>query len=148
MKAAAFEAKLRVHSQIPHARIGRRYLLECARHALHHFRRPVSSIDFIVITTREMAQMHRRYLRLAGPTDVMAFDLSENGTPLEGEVYICLDQARSQATYYRVPLVSEVARLAVHGLLHLAGEEDKTDAGRARMRRLEDRALRKAGRVK
>ena len=148
MKASAKEAILRIHSQIPRARICRRYLLGCARQALHHFRRPVSSMNFIIITTRKMARMHRSYLQLAGPTDVMAFDLSENGTALEGEVYICLDQARCQAACYGVSLASEVARLAVHGLLHLAGEEDKTDVGRARMRRLEDKALRKAERAK
>ena len=139
---------MRIHSQIPHARICRRYLSGCARQALYHFRRPVSSIDFIITTARKMAQMHRRYLQLAGPTDVMAFNLSENGGALEGEVYICLEQARCQAACYGVSLASEVARLAVHGLLHLAGEDDKTDAGRARMRRLEDKVLRKAGRAK
>ena len=139
---------LRVHSQIPRARIHRRYLLECAGLALRHFAHRVSSIDFIIISARKMAELHRRYLGLPGPTDVLAFDLSENGMPVEGEVYICLDRARRQAAEYGVSLPSEVARLAVHGLLHLAGEEDSTGAGRARMRRLEDLALRKAERAK
>ena len=148
MKRAAQEAVLRIHSQIPHARICRRYLLGCARQALHHFRRPVSSIDFIITTARKMAQMPRCYLQVTGPTDVMAFNLSENGAALEGEVYICLDQARCQAACYGVSLASEVVRLAVHGVLHLSGEDDKTEVGRARMRRLEDRVLRKVERAK
>jgi probable rRNA maturation factor len=139
---------LRVHSQIPRARIHRRHLLQCARLGLRHFGRPVTSIDFIIISARKMAELHRRYLRLPGATDVLAFDLSDNGMPVEGEVYICLDRARRQAAEYGVSLPSEVARLAVHGLLHLAGEEDSTGAGRMRMRRLEDLALRKAKRAK
>lgn len=139
---------LRVHSQIPHARIHRRYLLDCARPALRHFAHRVSSIDFIIISARKMAELHRRYLGLPGATDVLAFDLSDNGMPVEGEVYICLDRARRQAAEYGVPLSVEVARLAVHGMLHLAGEDDSTRAGRMRMKRLEDLALRKAKRAK
>ena len=71
------------------------------------------------------------------------FDLAEPGAPAEGEVYICLDKARSQAADYGVSLASEIARLAVHGVLHLAGEDDKTEAGRQRMEHLESQALRK-----
>jgi probable rRNA maturation factor len=138
---------LRVHSRIPRARIHRRHLLECVRLVLRYFERPVSSIDFIIISARKMAELHRRYLGLPGPTDVLAFDLSEDGMPVEGEVYICIDQARRQAAEYGVSLPLEVARLALHGLLHLAGEEDGSKAGRTRMKRLEDLALRKAERA-
>jgi probable rRNA maturation factor len=139
---------LRVHSQIPRARIHRHHLLKCARVGLRHFGRPVTSIDFIIISARKMAELHRCYLSLPGATDVLAFDLSDNGMPVEGEVYICLDRARRQAAEYGVPLPVEVARLAVHGLLHLAGEEDGSEAGRMRMKRLEDLALRKSERAK
>jgi rRNA maturation RNase YbeY len=144
VKASVKKIRLRIHSQIPRVRIGRRYLLECARQALRHFRMPVSSIDFILVTARKMAQMHRDYLHMDGSTDVMAFRLSETGAPLEGEVYICLDQAQLQSADYGVSLSSEVARLAVHGMLHLAGQNDRTNTGRARMTRLENIALKKA----
>jgi ssRNA-specific RNase YbeY (16S rRNA maturation enzyme) len=36
----------------------------------------------------------------------------------------------------------EALRYVVHGLLHLLGHDDATAAGRAAMRRLEDRYLR------
>lgn len=144
MKRPAPTPALRIHSQIPRARIHRRYLLECVRHVLRQFRRPVLSIDFIIISAQKMTALHGRYLSSSGLTDVLAFDLSENGAPVEGEVYICLDQARCQAAEYGESLPAEVARLAVHGLLHLVGEEDRTEAGRKRMKRLEDLALRKA----
>jgi len=147
-KAKAGRAALRIHSQISRARISREYLLRCARMALRHFQRPVSSIDFIFISTHKMAFLHRQFLGLPGLTDVMAFDLSENGAPLEGEVYICLEQAKRQAALYGESLASETARLAIHGVLHLAGEKDATEAGRERMRALEERILCEAGRSK
>ncbi len=40
-------------------------------------------------------------------------------------------------------LAEEVARLAAHGVLHLAGFDDHTDSGKIEMRRLEDAALRR-----
>lgn len=141
------EPLLRIHSLIPGARIYRRFLLECTQKALHHFQKPVASIDFIVISSRKMTALHRRYLHQKGATDVMAFDLSDNGAPIEGEVYICLEKARSQAKSYGVTLASEFARLAVHGLLHLAGEKDSTEAGRNRMRHLETQAIQKVERA-
>lgn len=142
MKRRISQAELRVHSSIPRARIYRRYLMECVRQALVHFKKPVASIDFIVVSARKMAALHRQYLNLPGATDVMAFDLAEPGAPVEGEVYICLEKARSQAADYGVSLASEIARLAVHGVLHLAGKDDKTKAGRQRMEHLESQALR------
>lgn len=143
MKRRISQPELRVHSLIPRARIYRRYLLECVQQALGRFKKPVTSIDFIVVPARKMSALHRQYLNLPGATDVMAFDLAESGAPVEGEVYICLEKARSQATDYGVSLASEIARLAVHGVLHLVGEDDKTEAGRQRMEHLESQALRK-----
>ncbi|MFH1010830.1 MAG: rRNA maturation RNase YbeY [bacterium] len=148
MKDAAGRTALRIHSQIPRARVSRARLLKCAQMALRHFRRPVSHVDFILVSARKMASLHRQFLGLPGPTDVMAFDLSENGEPLEGEVYICLEQAKRQAAFYGESLASEMARLAIHGVLHLAGEKDRTEAERKRMRALEEKILHEAGRDK
>jgi probable rRNA maturation factor len=148
VKTPARKPALRVFSQIPRARISRQHLLKCARIALRRFRRPVSQIDFILVNARKMSLLHRQFLGLPGPTDVMAFDLSENRESAEGEVYICLDQARRQADFYGVSLAFEVARLAVHGMLHLAGEKDTTESGRKRMRLIEDEILDKAGRTR
>ena len=100
----------------------------------------------ILIGDREMSRLHREYGGAPGTTDVLTFDLSDHsGGAVDGDIYISLDQARRQAQQYRQPLYKEVARLAVHGVLHLAGFEDRTEAGRAHMRRLEDRSL-EAGR--
>jgi probable rRNA maturation factor len=142
MKHRTSQLELRVHSLIPRARIYRRYLLECVQQALVHFKKPIASIDFIVVSSRKMAALHRQYMNLSGATDVMAFDMADPGAPVEGEVYICLEKARRQAADYSVSLASEIARLAVHGVLHLAGEDDKTKAGKQRMEHLESQTLR------
>ena len=60
-----------------------------------------------------------------------------------GDVVVCVDRAVEQAEYYGVGLDEELARLTVHGLLHLCGLDDATPAQRLRMRRREDFYLRR-----
>jgi probable rRNA maturation factor len=131
-----------IHSAVPGARVRREFMLTCARHAARHIRRKISSISFVLVDDRKMSALHRQYLNIGGTTDVITFDLSESPRgSLEGEIYICINQARRQAEEYRVPLYLEVARLAIHGVLHLAGYDDNTPAHRERMHLLENRTL-------
>jgi rRNA maturation RNase YbeY len=99
-------------------------------------------LTFVLINDRKMAALHRKYSGIPGTTDVLTFDLTEGeSAPIDGDIYICIDQARRQSAERKIPLHREVARLAVHGVLHLAGFSDTTDAQQAEMRRLEDRSL-------
>lgn len=138
---------LAVHSQVPRARFRKHFLLACARHAARRISGDIGEINFVVVNDREMARLHRTYMNLRGTTDVLTFNLSERASRrVEGDVYICIDQARRQAADYCVPLYLETARLAVHGVLHLAGYDDASEAQREAMRLLEDRSLLAGGR--
>ena len=107
--------------------------------------------------------MNEKYLRHAGPTDVIAFDygfgvppsggssVKSNGRAnrlkpelqtLHGEVFICVDDAISQAKQFKTTWQSEVVRYIVHGVLHLLGHDDLKPALRRRMKREENRLLR------
>jgi rRNA maturation RNase YbeY len=136
------QAALTIHSRIPGARVRRAFLLRCARHGTSRIRRQVGQVNFVLVRDREMARLHRIFSGVRGTTDVLTFDLSETGGRLvEGDIYICLDQARRQAAVYRVPLYEVVARLAVHGILHLAGYDDHSEEERRHMSKLEDLSL-------
>jgi probable rRNA maturation factor len=138
--------KLSLHSEIPGARVRRKFVLVCAQCGMRWMRAQAAQINLILIRDAKMSRLHRQFMGLAGTTDVMSFDLSDSPRRVEGEVYICLDQARRQARFYRVPIYKEVARLAAHGVLHLAGFDDATAKGRATMRKLEDKCLQAAER--
>jgi rRNA maturation RNase YbeY len=139
------KSEFAVFSAVPGIRVRRRFLLDCARYASRRIRRRIAYIHFILVGDREMSRLHRTYLNIRGATDVLSFDLSESSrSPLEGEIYIGVNQARRQAKFYRAPLYLETARLAVHGVLHLAGFNDDTLRRRARMHQLEERILRAA----
>jgi len=80
------------------------------------------------------ARNARRRLSAAG------FRASPAGFPAArlADVVVCVDRAVEQAGDYGVGLDDELARLTIHGLLHLCGLDDSTPAQRTRMRRRED----------
>jgi probable rRNA maturation factor len=84
-----------------------------------------------------MRRINRRFLNHDGVTDVIAFPFHD-GMGIDGEVYVNLDRARSQARTYRVRFGEEARRLLIHGTLHLLGYSDATSRGKARMRERED----------
>jgi rRNA maturation RNase YbeY len=74
------------------------------------------------------------------PTDVISFPLEEE-VRLEGEVYVNLDRAKEQAKHFGVSFRNEVARLVIHGILHLVGYDDTTTEQARIMKSEEDRQL-------
>ena len=88
---------------------------------------PAGVVSVALVSDAQIAELNQRYLGRDGPTDVLAFNLSE-GEPqgqerVWGEVVISVDTARRQASG---SLEKEICLLAVHGTLHLLGWEDDT----------------------
>jgi probable rRNA maturation factor len=76
-----------------------------------------------------IAAINWKYLRHKGATDVISFGMGRDapGMPVVGDIYICPDVARQNARRNNVPLRQELARLVVHGALHVAGHDHPTD---------------------
>jgi probable rRNA maturation factor len=79
-----------------------------------------------------IARLNREYLSRSGPTDVIAFGLERAGpkTPVIGDIYICPTIAERNARRLRVPVKRELARLVVHGTLHVLGLDHPENEGR------------------
>jgi probable rRNA maturation factor len=94
-----------------------------------------------------MSELHERFLSIAGPTDVLTFPLDEGerGQCVSGEVVVCVPEARRQAKARAIPVEHEVLLYAVHGMLHLSGFDDRTQADYRKMHRTEDRILTELG---
>ncbi|RMH87237.1 MAG: rRNA maturation RNase YbeY [Calditrichaeota bacterium] len=102
----------------------------------------VSEVRVILVDDPYLRRLHRDFLNEDTPTDVMTFDLSDPGSEVvEGEIYISADRAAEQAQEFAVPVGEEIARLIIHGLLHLKGYQDHTPAEQQRMRSRENRYL-------
>jgi len=85
----------------------------------------VRELSIVFVDDRKIRNLNKTYLAHNGVTDVISFPLQE-GSDLEGEVYVNLDQAARQAREYGVGAREEIHRLVTHGILHLIGYDDRT----------------------
>ncbi len=121
---------------------------------------PSTEVSVVLVDDATIRRLNRTYLRKDRATDVLAFPMQAGtvetrkrgkGGPtsrdrrLLGEVVISVDRARSQARRAGHPVRTEVALLAVHGVLHLTGYDDHSTAQAARMDRRQRQILRTMG---
>lgn len=95
-------------------------------------------------------RLNREYRGEDAPTDVLSFALFDDphdfvlppgGVLQLGEVVLSLPTARRQAREAGRPLLTEVAHLLVHGLLHLLGYDHESEEEERRMRAREEGLL-------
>lgn len=107
-----------------------------------------AQVSIVLVGERAMRLLNERWRGKDRPTDVLSFSQREGeGGGLHpevlGDVVICVPVARRQAQEAGHCLAAELDRLAVHGLLHLAGYRHEDDPAAARaMRRREDAIIR------
>lgn len=105
------------------------------------------AIRYLGVVLTDHAAVHRLNRDFLGhdrETDVVSFPLDDNAVAervIDGEVYVDLDTAAERAPEFGATFEREAARYVLHGLLHLMGHDDATDAERAAMRALEDQYL-------
>jgi probable rRNA maturation factor len=80
-------------------------------------------LSIALVSNRRIAAINRKHLRRSRPTDVIAFGFARRGKrgPVIGDVYIAPDVARASARENGVPIREELARLVIHGTLHVLG---------------------------
>jgi probable rRNA maturation factor len=90
------------------------------------------SITFV--SNAAIARLHARHLGHQGATDVISFGFagSGKGSPVVGDIYIAPSVARANAIENGVPIREEIARLVVHGTLHVLGYEHPEADARTR----------------
>jgi len=99
-------------------------------------------ISFIFGSDELLASLKKEYFHQDYWTDVIAFRLnSYNKKYVDGEIYISLPRAKENSEKFCEPFEKEVARLIIHGALHLLGFEDETDQEKNKMRKIEEKYL-------
>lgn len=109
-------------------------------------------LGITLVAAPEMARINWQFLQHEGSTDVITFDhtatqesrrraLSQE-RQINGELFICLDDAVAQARRFRTSWQAELMRYVVHGILHLLGHDDHRPAARRTMKREENRMMR------
>ena len=130
-------------------RVSPRWLDRIVRATLRAERVPRAEIGISLVDDRRIAAIHRRWLGVPGPTDVITFDLSAGGGPraagLAADLVVSVETARRMARAVGWTAHRELAYYVVHGILHLAGYDDHVPADRRAMRSRERVVMRACG---
>jgi rRNA maturation RNase YbeY len=118
----------------------RKVLNELARSSLTH-------VSVVLVGDTRMSSLHGRFMNDPTPTDVLTFELEHDakGRCTEGEIVVCVDEARRASRRVGTRPEDELLLYAVHGVLHLCGYDDRDERSYRAMHQREDRLLRDIG---
>ena len=98
-----------------------------------------AELSYIFCNDSFLSKLKKKFFRKNHFTDVIAFRLSGyEEQRVEGEIYISLPRAKENSKIYEEPYGKEVARLIIHGCLHLLGYKDETKNQKKIMTELEN----------
>ena len=122
-----------VNVLVPRSPVAVTRLEQIAREALRAERVSNAMLSITLMGNRGMAALNKKQLGHPGPTDVISFGfLRPPGGPVIGDVYIGVEVARANAHAAGVSLREEIARLVIHGILHVLGHDHPHGESRTR----------------
>lgn len=125
------------------------WLRAAVRAALRRFEVPRAVVSVALVDDAHIAEVNAQFLKHEGATDVITFDLRDEGNvdalTVDGEIVISAETAAREAAARGHDVEKELALYAVHGVLHLLGHDDAEEAEAAAMHRIEDEILASLG---
>lgn len=100
----------------------------------------IRSFSINLVSDKEIKEININYLDHHYTTDIITFNYSDDET-IDGEIFISVDDAKNNASKYRVSLIKEIVRLTIHGFLHLLGYDDMNKKDKTRMKKMENDCL-------
>lgn len=100
----------------------------------------VGNINYLFCNDEYLLGINQHYLNHDTYTDIITFDYVA-GNLISGDILISVDRVGENASGFGVSFDQELHRVIIHGVLHLLGQGDKSDAEAAEMRRQEEEAL-------
>lgn len=99
------------------------------------------SINYLFCNDDYILQINRNFLQHDYFTDIITFDNTINGI-ISGDLIISLDTVKSNSLLFSCDYFLELHRVIIHGVLHMIGFNDASEAEKTLMRKEEDKALR------
>jgi probable rRNA maturation factor len=95
-------------------------------------------INYIFCSDEYLSHLNNKYLHHNTFTDILTFPDITNPKKIAGDIYISVERIKENSEKFRQPFDKELARVMIHGILHLLGYTDKTAGDREVMTRKED----------
>ncbi|WP_276168626.1 rRNA maturation RNase YbeY [Zobellia alginiliquefaciens] len=100
----------------------------------------LNQIDYVFCSDEEVLDMNEKYLNHDTYTDILTFDYTE-GKVIGGDIFISVDRVMENAKEFNISFEEEMLRVMAHGILHLFGFKDKSDAEVTLMRGKENEKI-------
>lgn len=110
-----------------------------------------AELSILIAGDQKIKKLNKQYRNKDKVTDVLAFSQIEGEDlvlPQEqenylGEIIICFPQIKRQAKKINQLVKDELILLIIHGFLHLLGYDDQKDKDYQKMKKIEDKLLKK-----
>ncbi len=104
------------------AAVSRRELIRDLELILERFGLAGFGLDLLLTDDRTITALNRRFLGLAGPTNVLGFpEVEPSSEKRLGQICLSADTLFREARLYAQDPAAHLIRLLSHGVLHLAG---------------------------
>ncbi|MBK8054396.1 MAG: rRNA maturation RNase YbeY [Saprospiraceae bacterium] len=103
-------------------------------------KKKVKSLDYIFCNDEYLLKINIKFLSHDYYTDIITFPYNELEL-LKGDMFISLDRVKENAAQYNISFDEELRRVMVHGLLHLIGYTDGSEAEKNEMTAKENQYL-------
>lgn len=129
-----FCLKIHLYNRQKALPIARSAFTKAIRLLLSYLKIETEELSIYFVSSKKIASLHFRFFNDPSPTDCITFPIDSS---FLGEIFVCPEVAIQYATKQGLDPYEETALYVVHGLLHLAGYEDRTAEKRRVMRKKE-----------
>jgi probable rRNA maturation factor len=98
------------------------------------------AITYVFTNDQELLKVNQQFLSHNDYTDIITFDYTTENT-VSGDIFISVERVKENAKKFQESEDRELARVMIHGVLHLLGFKDKTPSDKKRMRKEEEKEL-------
>lgn len=95
------------------------------------------TLTYVFLSDEELLRYNEEFLQHSYYTDIITFDQCEHPI-IHGDILISYERVMDNASTQGIALENELARVIIHGILHLCGYGDKTSQEAEEMRDKED----------
>ncbi|MFJ1435735.1 rRNA maturation RNase YbeY [Capnocytophaga canimorsus] len=101
----------------------------------------LGELNYIFCDDNYLHQINVQYLDHDTLTDIITFDYTQEQI-ISGDIFISVERVADNAKDFKVDFQTELLRVMAHGVLHLCGYKDKSDAESNQMRSKEEEKMR------
>ncbi len=122
--------------------VDKKFFTGVAKKVLKGENRGREKISLAFVNKEEIKKLNKKFRKKNEATDVLSFELKEKD--FLGEIVICPEIVKENATKRKTAAKQEMAKVFIHGILHLLGyEHEKTNKDAEIMEKKQEKYLSK-----